>query len=237
MIRTHVTAVLLALVAGACLASAARADVIQGEVSYTLSSDGCSSGSCGTGPFGTVQLQQTEDGVKVTETLARNVAFVRTGAGKSLAFNIDKAVRISDPSDNFSVGSGSTSASTFGRFTNYVWCSGCGRGGSNPVLGSLEFTVSAQHGTLTLADFLANADNAYFASDIGIAKDGKVTATGNVAALGTTSTQAVTQTVSPSVPVIVTATSLAGTAVPEPAGLSLLASGVLGLLVLRRRRA
>ena len=72
------------------LASAAfaHADAIGTTANYTLTLDGCT-GSCGAGPFGTITLVQTGAGVvTVTETLAAGVAFVATGAGKSLEFNL-----------------------------------------------------------------------------------------------------------------------------------------------------
>lgn len=253
--RIHVTAVLLALVAGACLAPAALANPMRNgdqqsgdqqsgsrqsgdqqqagdhgkAVTYTLNSGGTS--------YGTITLKQTKRGVKVTETLAGGAVFLAGGDSNALSFNIQKATEISGLPQTFSPRPGTTGADGAGSFTDTIACSRCGDGHDGKLPDRLKFTVSARDGQLTLADFLANADNAYFASDIGIAKDGTVTALGNVAVLGTTSTQAVAQTASSSVPVIVTSPSLAGTAVPEPAGLSLLASGVLGLLVLRRRRA
>jgi hypothetical protein len=95
------------LLSSVCLlasASFVHADAIGTTALYILTLDGCT-GSCGAGPFGTIQLVQTATGVvTVTETLAAGVAFVATGAGKSLEFNLtgDPAITIGSLTNGFS---------------------------------------------------------------------------------------------------------------------------------------
>jgi hypothetical protein len=147
--------------------------------SFTFTQDGCS-GSCGVSPFATVTITDFGSGaeayVLVTETLGAGDAFVRTGAGGALEFQLTHAATsITDLTAGFSVARGTQTASTFGAFSNGITCSLCGNGASHPLSGPLSFQVWG----VTTADFVANQDGNYFASDI-LGSNGN---TGNVAAI------------------------------------------------------
>ncbi len=172
--RARTTAILAAMAAAALTAQANTS-------TFTLDQDGCS-GTCGLSPFGTVVITDMGSGadayVLVTETLTAGDEYVRTGAGDALEFQLSKAATsITDLTAGFSTTSGSQTASTFGSFSNGIFCSGCGNGASNPLAGPLSFRLYG----VTTADFIANADGNYFASDI-LGSNGK---TGNVGSAGT----------------------------------------------------
>lgn len=191
----------------------AKADPIGTTASFSLTFDGCS-GGCGTGPFGTITLTQTATGVvTVNETLASGVAFVATGAGESIEFNLsgNPAITIGNITSGFA-STGAATASTFGSFEYSLSCSGlsCGPGASKTNPGPLSFTVTDGAG-VNVSDFVANTSGYFFTSDVlGVTGN-----TGNVAAKGGTTTPP---------------------AVPEPSSLLLFGTGALGAAGFLRRR-
>jgi len=194
-------------------ATSAYADPIGTQAIFSLTQDGCT-GGCGAGPYGTITLTQTATGVvTVNETLASGVAFVATGAGESIEFNLTgaPAITIGNLTTGFA-STGAATASTFGSFGYSVSCAGlsCGPGASNPKPGPLSFTVTNGTG-VNVSDFIANSGGYFFTSDV----SGVTGNTGNVAAKGGTTT----------IPTV-----------PEPSSLLLFGTGVLSAAGLIRRK-
>lgn len=183
------TAALITCTAAFLLSSFAQADTI---TTFTLNADGCSAG-CGNGngttnnDFGTVKLDDNNAGaVTVTVTLT-GTEFVNSSGKEALAFDLPMlaglSISLADPTDFSNAGAGSYQMPPFGngsQFDEAIHCSACGSGASSPQAGPLIFTVTASGG-VTTADFTANGNGFFFASDVIGTSSGN---TGDVAASG-----------------------------------------------------
>src|SRR5262249_7983398 len=130
----------------------ARAD------SYNINLDACT-GGCGTGTLATVQLSDiATDQVMVTVTFTSpNSAFVKTGAGDSMAFAFNvignPTLALVGPITSgvphpglalYSTSAGSPlTNSNFGDFSYAIWCPACNNGGAGKFYGPLTFTLTA----------------------------------------------------------------------------------------------
>ena len=193
-------------------------------------------GTAGPGPYGTVTLTQNGLNVDVDLTLNSSCcAFVKTGAGDALLFNLDKSSITLGSDSGFVLnttdfklvgGSGTpttASAGTIhsgggGDFSFAISCLGCRHGGSGVLPGPLDFTVTG----VTISDFIANTKGNFFATDIcdgfsGTRCSGTPGITGLAIADG------------PNNP--------PPRRVPEPITLTLFGAGLAGAFAVRRRKA
>jgi hypothetical protein len=206
------TLAVMVLFLGLIFASASKAD----SLNFALTQNTCT-GGCSPSPFGNVVITTTGEPtgtVLVTETLTGASQFVNTGSGYALAFSVngDPNLTIGSLTAGFSVGNalaGQTeSRDGAGVYDYWIACSGCGNGGSSPIVtGPLSFTASALG--LTPESFeVLNNKGYYIASDV-LAGN-----TGNVEAIGFTN-------------VLPT---------PEPGSFTLVLTGLICLLFVSRRR-
>jgi hypothetical protein len=170
------------LVATCAVASIFLVPAASGSTIFNLTQDSCS-GGCGVSPFGTVTLNQADSNtVDVTVDLFNGNKFVTNGNHEALSFTVGgAAVTISGfNTTNFSIDTGLINNPGFGSF-------GYGLVTSGTIPPPLTFVVSRASG-LSINDFIGNADNIYFASDIQSGANGHTGAVGALAGVNQTST-------------------------------------------------
>jgi hypothetical protein len=202
--------------------------------SFTLNQSTC----CGIGPFGTVTLTTVDsDTVDVLVSLKPGIGFVDTGTAApgnhpDFAWTLDSNIGsgtgaisihyVQVGGDGWTLYNQRTSPITmsdgFGAYQFALYCNGaeaCGPGASHPNFGPLQFQLT-RNGGLTVDSFIANAEGTFFAADI---INGAPN--GNTGLVRTTAKDR----------------DITVTAVPEPATLTLVGLGVIGVTRrLRRKR-
>jgi hypothetical protein len=186
------------------------------------------SGSPPSGPYGTVELNDHGGAnVEVKLTLAAGEGLTNTGAGAALTWALAGSPIVTITglnATNFTFSHNATNTGNLdgtGSWKYEIDCTdtACGSGGNAPYTGTVDFTID----NVTLSDFISNGKTAtgfYFASDIctsvGAGDKGCPGITGDIASDTTVQTTK--------------------DAVPEPASLALLGSGIAALGCMMRRR-
>jgi len=153
---------------------------------FDITSDHCSAGDgcldANTGASGgTITVTQNDSGTPLDttdDTLTFDVAlnpdlqFINGGQDATFGFDLvgNPQITYSSVTTGFAPATNPQSAGTLhldgtGFFEYGVNCTGCGPGGSAPLAGPLDFTISATGG-LTLASLQQNADGQIFAIDV-----------------------------------------------------------------------
>ena len=163
---TTVGAFLFLLTLGAQHASA-------NVVTFQLTSDHCTGGCLGTATSaGTITITDVSSGVvSVDVTLGSGFKFVNGGFDTGFGFNLngDPTITFSGVSSGFTPNANPESAGSLhmdgtGFFEYGVNCTGCGSGGSSPLAGPLDFTITGSG--LSTSKFEQNANGQFFAVDI-----------------------------------------------------------------------
>jgi hypothetical protein len=217
-VRHTLVSVAAALCCAVGIPSAHAADVV-----YTFDY-AAAAANLGTGPFGTVSLTQDGANVDFSVDLTAGFEFVMTGNRKShslFALNgsgvsLSDIVNITDGTAATFVAYTSATAQPFGKFSFGIDCSSCSKGAPGATPSPLTFTVD----NALVSDFASLSTSgspvAFFSADVIQLASGY---TGQVGATGDGVTPL--------------------TAVPEPAGTSLMLAGLaaVGFLARRRRSA
>jgi hypothetical protein len=165
---TTVVALLFLLTLGASRASAS-------VITFQLTSDHCTGGCIPVAgaSAGTITITDGSSGVvSVNVTLNSGYQFVDTGFQTDFGFNLTgtPTITFSGVTSGFTPNSNPESAGSLkmdgtGVFEYGVQCTGCGSGGSAPLAGPLNFTIT-DGATLSTASFTTNALLQFFAVDL-----------------------------------------------------------------------